>query len=480
MKKGVSALIAMVLSILFGVVMITLVITVLNPTLNRAKDSGALTEAYQNLPLLDSAISEVASEAAGSKRTINLIVSNGEYEVDAANDYITFTYNPNEDMHLSGRRGDIFIERGHVFTDFFNNYVENSDGSPTWKIITGKWNVTNYKYRGEGGLAYHNVGNHDHFKFSGTITNISGPTGGQIFAVPGSPANLVGFWPFDNGTGSKAYDWSGNTNNGTLTNMNTTGNATSGWTTDCKYGSCLMFDGVNDWVNITPSPTLNLNQYTISIWVYIRATDIKHILELKNATERKIRFFVASSTKVEWDVLPGEIGNRQATYSLNTWAHYVLTFNGTTATMYTNGVLESSTNADMSLTQIGNISIGSTTTPTLFINATIDEVKIWNRSLTADEVAAEYELSTKKLAATGTIEAVSQSTNLTIVLANPDGKTKFDDIKVNEDDKKLKLIIPYTNVDLNGTGSFPAGQHRVAIEHMGVNSTTNKPVIQIS
>jgi hypothetical protein len=49
---------------------------------------------------------------------------------------------------------------------------------------------------------------------------------------------LVGWWKFDEGSGTVAYDSSGNGNDGNLTNGPT-------WTTG-KIGGALSFDGVND------------------------------------------------------------------------------------------------------------------------------------------------------------------------------------------------------------------------------------------
>jgi hypothetical protein len=53
---------------------------------------------------------------------------------------------------------------------------------------------------------------------------------------------LVGYWPFDEGGGTIAKDYSGNGNNGTLVNNPT-------WTTG-KVGGALSFDGANDYVRV--------------------------------------------------------------------------------------------------------------------------------------------------------------------------------------------------------------------------------------
>ena len=55
-KKGISPLIASVLSILFGVIMLTIVLTVVQPTFKRAEDSSTVTDIFQNLQLKQSYI----------------------------------------------------------------------------------------------------------------------------------------------------------------------------------------------------------------------------------------------------------------------------------------------------------------------------------------------------------------------------------------------------------------------------------------
>ncbi|MFZ3077063.1 MAG: archaellin/type IV pilin N-terminal domain-containing protein, partial [Candidatus Aenigmatarchaeota archaeon] len=66
-------------------------------------------------------------------------------------------------------------------------------------------------------------------KHSLKITNGAAVAQALVEIIP-NPDGLAGSWNFDEGQGNAAYDTSGNGNIGTLTNMNTTGNTTSGWT----------------------------------------------------------------------------------------------------------------------------------------------------------------------------------------------------------------------------------------------------------
>ena len=58
-------------------------------------------------------------------------------------------------------------------------------------------------------------------------------------------------------SGTTWTDLSGNSNNGTLTN---------GPTFSAVNGGCIVFDGVDDYVDVSDASTLNSNTQTINIW----------------------------------------------------------------------------------------------------------------------------------------------------------------------------------------------------------------------
>jgi hypothetical protein len=79
-------------------------------------------------------------------------------------------------------------------------------------------------------------------------------------------ADLVGAWDFDEGAGTTAKDSSGMNNNGTLVNGPV-------WMTnkaDCISGNCLSFDGVNDYIPLGTSSSLipGLKSLTVGGWIF--------------------------------------------------------------------------------------------------------------------------------------------------------------------------------------------------------------------
>ena len=491
-SKGISPLIASVLSIMLGIMMLAVVLTVIQPTFKTARDSSTIADIIQNLNLIDSAIKEVSSEAEGSKRTIPVSISDGEYRINETYDWIYATYEPKSDLRLTGRRGDIRIDNGLVYAEYFNWFPDGSNGEPEWTNMSGTWSVSSLKYVGSNGTSYMNITPRPvtGFDFSGTITNVSGLSGGQIFVLPVPLENLVGYWTFDNGTGNKAFDYSGQKNNGTLVFMNAAGNSTSGWqnATGCKSGSnCLRFDGVNDHVYIDNHKSLDvIDLFTIGGWFYLDDTnldarplykEVDWMWEIDQTTGR-LKFNVFDTAWTAYD--------SGYTPPTGQWLHIVVTYDGSSANkvrFYVNGALSSSVDTTTdNISTGGNMLIGVAvnTSASQHFNGMIDEVMYFNRSLSAGEVNALYETSVKKLHYTSS-QSISSKIWGSLVLSNPAGQTQFDNIKIVRSNlERLSFLIPYTRADLNGSMSIGKGEYLVEIAHRGINSTVNKPIIEIT
>jgi len=85
----------------------------------------------------------------------------------------------------------------------------------------------------------------------------------QTYCIPGDSSTCappVGEWNFEEGTGTSAYDSSGNGNTGTLG----AGNSAPNWING-KIGNALKFDGNNDYIT-APISALGTGDYTIETW----------------------------------------------------------------------------------------------------------------------------------------------------------------------------------------------------------------------
>jgi hypothetical protein len=282
--KGLSPIISMIMVIAFSVAAIIIVMNALSPTIEKAKGSAIISEATQNLQLLNSLIKEVSSESRGSKRTISISVTDGVYYVDDDKEYLYFEFKPSEQLKLGGKKGEIDVVTGLNFSEYFNNYAENSNASSTWNILSGNWSINNGKYKGINGLVYKNIGTLSNFYLSGEIYGESEVIG-EIFILPKNPNNLIGYWNFDEASNDKAYDFSLNSNNGTLYDDNSTNSDenTPPKRIDGKFSKALEFDGTDDYVDFGNNSIfdLGLGSFTISFWIkpYIQANETPRILE---------------------------------------------------------------------------------------------------------------------------------------------------------------------------------------------------------
>ncbi len=210
---------------------------------------------------------------------------------------------------------------------------------------------------------------------------------------------LVGYWSFSEGAGSTTNDASGNSNTGTLTNMNTTGNATSGWnSTGCKYGSCLKFDGVNDYVNAGTGSSLNITgALTIEAWVKpdgavgaiagIVGPLVYRSYNLGLQSNGRLTIYLKDVYNLTYVAVGAVIPD--------VWNHIVLTYDKVAGVnnlkVYVGGieVWHDTATGDIGTTT-DPVWIGKMGAATYLFNGTIDEVRIYNRTLSADEIIADY------------------------------------------------------------------------------------------
>ncbi|MEM5805138.1 MAG: LamG domain-containing protein [Candidatus Aenigmatarchaeota archaeon] len=467
--KGISPFISMVLIVVISFSALTLTLTTILPTIEKTRASLTVDDALKNLDLIDTMIKEVASEAKGSRRSITINVpTDASYIFDSTRNLLIFEYNPKQPLDISGKIGAKFIEKSLVFSDYFNNYTEGENASSVWNIIRGNWSVKNSEYRGINGTAWRRIGNLNNFEISASVRNISSIVG-EVFPLTVDPRSLVGFWTFDEGSGTIAYDYSGNENNGTLYNGSVicSGGDCPNWV-DGKFGKALRFDGSNDNVLIPFSPSLNVtqsNRLTISSWIKRSVTGVEHQITARDALD----FWIGSDNKLKAHIT-GVLRSSTGTITDTNWHHVAVTYDGSNVKFYIDGALDS-TIADAAGLEVmtnNNIYIGWNGTSMSF-NGTIDEVKIFNKSLTTDEIKVEYQLGLKKLISTGTTTKITDTTDLYLVLSSPSGESGFDNIRVRTGENNLKLIIPYDNIKFQNTFRVGPGNQNIVIEHNGTS-----------
>lgn len=208
--------------------------------------------------------------------------------------------------------------------------------------------------------------------------------------------NLVGLWNFDETTGTSATDSSGQNNNGTLTNMTFSSNSVTG-----KLGRALTFDG-NEYVTLgSGKPTIlqfSDQPFTLSVWVNIDFTgNFGRIIGADNGGGSSHGYTLrdnGNTTTGNFGFYFSEgAGNSERTSTgLTGWHLLTGIYDGSKNYLYVDGVLESSTTVG-SITptwgSVSEISIGRRGS-TNYYKGIIDDVRIYNRALTATEISTYY------------------------------------------------------------------------------------------
>jgi len=183
------------------------------------------------------------------------------------------------------------------------------------------------------------------------------------------------------GTGTTWSDLSGNGNNGTLTN---------GPTYDSADNGSIVFDGVNDYVSSSYAPPAGTDPRTISIWFKPDISQNKNLLG-----------YGTNATLQLWDVLlhSGNVGvhlyssgNEAGTpYVVGQWQNIVFTFTAPTITSYMNGTIKNSyTNTGINTGTVNTLNISKGNYSYFYFDGSIAQVSVYNRALTAAEVAQNF------------------------------------------------------------------------------------------
>jgi len=225
-----------------------------------------------------------------------------------------------------------------------------------------------------------------HFSFLILIIFSTSPI--LVSALTGD-ASPNAYWKFDEIMGKSAFDSSGNGNNGTISGAT--------WTAG-KIGNALSFDGINGYVKAGNKANLNINgnQITIEAWVYPKSLSESYIVSKFNGdtvtsgynlliTQSNI-YFRLGDGKTRYQFAPSH------GMSTNTWYHIVALYDGKSMKIYKNGLaLPGSTSFSGNISRnSNNVTIGQRVGNSYRWNGFIDEVKIYNRALSAAEVLADY------------------------------------------------------------------------------------------
>jgi hypothetical protein len=193
-------------------------------------------------------------------------------------------------------------------------------------------------------------------------------------------AGFVGSYPTINTTW---YDISGNANNGTLTNGPTFNSANSG---------SIVFDGVDDYVDLNNNGQLNTltSNFTWNVWIKTPSSFDGYKMIL--STTQFWCYLSLFDNQFTFDTNPslgGMYVNRFGTLNTNTWYNATVTRISNIDYCYINGSFINSVADSFSIS--GSFNIGRWNyNNTLYYNSNITIVQIYNKGLSATEVLQNF------------------------------------------------------------------------------------------
>jgi hypothetical protein len=200
------------------------------------------------------------------------------------------------------------------------------------------------------------------------------------------------------GSGSTWFDLSGNN-----LNFKLTGSPTH----STNNGGYFTLNGSSQYANLPYNSKLNLTNWTVSVWVYLTSTPANLDAIISRAfigTNNTINYYIDCRTQFQFGSYadPGgatrDINVKSTTTcasSVNVWKNVCGTFNGSTMTVYVNGVSEASAAKTWAgtVSTTSNLSIGCLflgTTPSRYTDMRVSQAAVYSRALSSGEVSSNF------------------------------------------------------------------------------------------
>jgi hypothetical protein len=205
-----------------------------------------------------------------------------------------------------------------------------------------------------------------------------------------SNKGLISRWPMNEGAGTTIKDAWRNGNDGDITGAT--------WVAGKRLGRALKFDGSDDVVNCGNSTTFDATtNVTVMAWVN-KAADTsdttKPIIQKGDSTSKSYQLlldFLSGNATVFrfWSGTTQHFAVGNAT-QVNKWLHITGTYDNAAVRLYEDGEeVKKTPSAETPINVVtDDVTIGGVGSKSF--NGTIDDAKIYNRTLTPNEIKRQY------------------------------------------------------------------------------------------
>ena len=213
-----------------------------------------------------------------------------------------------------------------------------------------------------------------------------------------APSNLAAHYDFDEGAGTVLHDRSGNGNEGRIHN---------GKWVKRGEGYCLELNGADSYVDCGSGPSLDIRDViTLEAWVHPtrRVADEPGILG-KHFSSYLLTFY--KDGNCYWYISRGG-NNAKSALTTGGWHHLVGTFDGEQIRLYIDGrAAHTYRSRHTSVNRGRKFLIGCVMgdanaedpnyTRTAYFPGLVDEVSVWHRALTEEEIAKRFKVGARRL-----------------------------------------------------------------------------------
>jgi hypothetical protein len=211
----------------------------------------------------------------------------------------------------------------------------------------------------------------------------------------------IAYWKFDDGQGSTTEDGTSNNKDGSITGGIT-------WITEdqCLAGKCIDKPNASGSFVTVASPNLPTGDFTYSGWVNLKNNDTETLFNSSNGSATNELSINITTTKVATYTDGTLRVTSTNAVSTNTWTHIAVVRSGSSGSnikIYINGSQDPTAGSDSGAAlNFGScrLMIGATdasscsgTTTSANLGGRMDEFKIYNQALTANQIKALYNSS---------------------------------------------------------------------------------------
>lgn len=226
--------------------------------------------------------------------------------------------------------------------------------------------------------------------------------GGSLYAQTILGDAPIGYFRLGEPAGfsiTTAYDWSGNTFNGTSTGGFTLGVPGAIYN---DTNTAVLFDGSTAWITLPSNLNGNTRgSLTVELWFHLSTASLGSFTDLiqGDGSPKGYVMYWSGTSSLNFNVGNGTTG-AIASYAVaassvvGQWVHIVGTYDGSNVRLYVNGVLRSTAAQTGSISATASPVIAGSTGHSALYPGTLDEVAIYGYALSQTQITTHYNVGT--------------------------------------------------------------------------------------